>query len=185
MAAARETLGGLTHVRRGLRVPAMEAIPSELVGGANLVGEAECIDPALLFRPPTAVPCKVNHARLSTTLDNCCSHEIGAAGTGIHLNSIDHPFRMRVKQLGDEADDFDPRDGAHERDGRHIRARREGNDVALEAIGRAGARQDLSVDRHGRNISGDRDLLGTSSAVNTTKLTDRSAPERRRGFRQW
>jgi hypothetical protein len=43
----------------------------------------------------------------------------------------------------------------------------------------------LSVDRHGRNISGDRDLLGTSSAVNTTKLTDRSAPERRRGFRQW
>ena len=80
---------------------------------------------------------------------------------------------------------FDPRDGAHERDGRRIGASGEGNDVVLEAIGRAGARQDFDVDWHARNISGDRDRLRTSSPATRTKLTGKSALEPRDGLRQW
>ena len=168
-----------------LQLPAVEAIPAEFVGGANLVREAEGIDPALLFRPPPAIPRELNHAALSTTLDHSSPDEVGAARTGVHLHSIDHPFRMGMEQLSDEADDLDPRDGAHERDGRHISARREVNDVALEAIGRARARQDFGVDWHGRNISGDRRWLGASAPSKQTKLTAKSAPERRGGLRQW
>ena len=185
MTGGRETLGGLAGERRGLQLPAVETIPAELVGGANLVGEAERIDPALLFRPPPAIPRELYDPRLAAALDHCSPDEIRAARTGVHLNSIDHPFRMGMEQLSDEADDLDPRDGAHERDGRHISARREVNDVALEAIGRARARQDFGVDWHGRNISGDRDRLRTSSPATRTKLTGKSALERRDGLRQW
>ena len=168
-----------------MQLPALEAIPAELVGGANLVGEPEGIDPTFLFRPPAAIPGELDPTRLSTALDYCGPDEIGAARAGIHLNSIDYPLRMGVKQVGDEADDLDPRDGAHERNGRHIRARREGNDVAFEAIGRAGARQDFGVDWHGRNISGDRHRLGTSPPGKRTKLTGKSALARQGGLQQW
>ena len=186
MVERRETLGGLAGERSGLlEVPPVEAIPAEFVGGANLVGEAEGIDPALLFRPPPAIPRELNHARLSAAFDNRGPDEIGAARTGVHPQPIDHPFRMGMEQLVDEADDFDPRDGAHERDGGHIGTRRERNDVALETIGRAGARQDSGVDWHGRNISGDRHRLGTSHPLKKTKLTGESAPERQGGVRQW
>ena len=181
----RQTLGGLADEGGGLQLPVVEAIPAELVGGANLVGEAERIDPSLLFRPPPTVPRELYYPRLSSALDNRRPHEIGAARTGVHLNPIDHPFRMSMEQLGDESDDFDARDGAHECDGRHIGASREGNDVALEAIGRAGARQDFGVDWHGRNISGERYRLGTSSPPAKTKLTGKSALTRRGGLRQW
>ena len=186
MAERRETLGRLAGERSGLiEVPPVEAIPAELVGGANLVGEAEGIDPPLLFRPPPAIPRELNHSRLSAAFDNRGPDEIGAARTGVHPQPIDHPFRMGMEQLVDEADDFDPRDGADERDGGHIGTRRERNDVALETIGRAGARQDFGVDWHGRNISGARHRLGTSYPSNETKLTGESAPERQGGIRQW
>ena len=168
-----------------MQLPPLEAIPAELVGGANLVGEPERIDPTFLFRPPAAIPRELNHTRMATALDYCGPDEIGATRAGIHLNSIDYPFRMGVKQVGDEADDLDPRDGAHERNGRHFHARREGNDVALEAFGRAGARQDFGVDGHGRNISGDRHRPGTSPPAKRTKLTGRSALAGRSGLRQW
>jgi len=186
MPKVRGTLGVLAGEGcRLLEVPAVEAIPAEFVGGANLVGEAEGIDPALLFRPPPAIPRELNHARLSAAFDNRGPDEIGAARTGVHPQPIDHPFRVGMEQLVDEADDFDPRDGAHERDGGHIGTRRERNDVALETIGRAGARQDSGVDWHGRNISGHRHRLGTSHPLKKTKLTGESAPERQGGVRQW
>ena len=185
MTGARGTLGGLAGERYGLRLPVVEAVPAELVGGANLVGEAECIHPPFLFRPPPAIPRKLNHTGLSTALDHRGPAEIGAARTGVHLNSVDHPLRMGMEQLVDEPDDLDPRHGAHERDGRHIRARGEGNDVVLEAIGCAGARQDFGVDWHGRNISKDRCRPNTSFPAKKTKLTGESALARRGGFRQW
>ena len=179
------TLGGLGGEGHRVQLPAVEAIPAELVGGANLVGKAERVEPAFLFRPPPAVPREVDHAGLSTALDHRRPDEVGAARTGVHLHSIDHPFRMGMEQVRDQTDDLDPRDGTHERDGRHIGAGREGNDIALEAIGRAGAREDFRVDWHGRNISGDRCWLGASAPSTQTKLTARSAPERRGGLRQW
>lgn len=178
-------LGGLARRGHGLRLPAVEAIPAELVGGPNLVREAERVGPAFLFSPPPAIPRELNHAGLSATLDHRRPDEVGAARTGVHLHSIDHPFRMGIKQLGDQADDFDSRDRAHEGDRRHIGPRRERNDIALEAICRAGAREDFGVDWHGRNISGDRHRLGTSFPSKQTKLTGKSAPERRGGLRQW
>ena len=178
-------LGGVAGEGRRLQLPAVEAIPAELVGGPNLIGEAERIEPTLLFRAPSAIPRELNYAGLSTTFDHGGPDEVGAARTGVYLHSIDHPFRMSMEQVGDQTDNFDPRDGAHERDGRHIRPRREGNDVALEAFSRAGAREDVGVDWHGRNISGDWHRLGRSSPLQQTKLTGRSAPERQGGFRQW
>jgi len=185
MAGSRATLGRLACDGRRLRLPAVEAIPAELVGGPNLVRKAERVGPTLLFSPPPAIPRELNHAALSTTLDHSSPDEVGAARTGVHLHSIDHPFRMGMEQVRDQTDDLDPRDGTHERDGRHIGAGREGNDIALEAIGRAGARENFRVDWHGRNISEDRHWLGTSSRSNKTKLTGKSAPERRGGLRQW
>ena len=186
MTRGRETLGGLAAKGGGLlELPPVEAIPAELVGGANLVWKAECIDPALLFRPPPAIPREPNHPRLSAALDNRCPDEIGTAGTRVHLKPIDHPLRMGVEQLVDEADDLDSRDGAHECDGWHISARGEGNDVVLEAIGRAGARQDFGVDWHGRNISGSLHRLDTSYRAKKTKLTGESIRERGGGVRQW
>ena len=186
MPEGRETLGGRAAEGSGLlEVPPVEAIPAEFVRGANLVGEAEGVDPALLFRPPPAIPRELNHPRLSGAFDNRGPDEIGATRTGIHLKPIDHPFRMGMEQLVDEADDFDSRHGAYERDGRHIRARRERDDIVLESIGRAGTGQDLCVDWHGRNISGDRHRLGTSYPSKKTKLTGESTPERQGGIRQW
>ena len=179
------TLGGLGGEGHRVQLPAVEAIPAELVGGPNLVRKAERVGPTLLFSPPPAIPRELNHAALSTTLDHSSPDEVGAARTGVHLHSIDHPFRMGMEQVRDQTDDLDPRDGTHERDGRHIVAGREGNDIALEAIGRAGARENFRVDWHGRNISEDRHRLGTSSRSNKTKLTGKSAPERRGGLRQW
>ena len=186
MPDGRRTLGGFAAEKGGLlEVPPVEAIPAEFVGGAYLVGETEGIDPALLFRPPSAIPRELNHARLAAAFDNRGPDEIGATRTGVNLKPIDHPFRMGMEQLVDEADDFDPRDGAYERDGRHIGARRERDCVGLESIGRAGTGQDSGVDWHGRNISGHRHRLGTSYPSKKTKLTGESAPERQGGVRQW
>ena len=136
--------------------------------------------------PATGNPTRTRITRdSSAALDNRCPDEIGTAGTGVHLKPIDHPLRMGVEQLVDEADDLDSRDGAHERDGWHISARGEGNDVVLEAIGRAGARQDFGVDWHGRNISGRWRGLGTSCPSKKTKLTGESTRARRGSVRQW
>ena len=173
---AREALGELGADGRALlELPPVEAIPAEFVGGANLVREAEGIDPALLFRPPPAIPREPNHARLAPAFDDRGSDEIGTTRTGVDLQSIHHPFRMGMEQLVDEANDFDPRNGAHERDGRHIRARRERDHVGLESIGRAGTRQDFGVDWHGRNISKRLGFSGAGSFGRTTKLTAGSA----------
>ena len=186
MTRGGETLGGLAAKSGGLlELPPVEAIPAEFVGGANLVREAEGIDPALLFRPPPAIPREPNHARLAPAFDDRGSDEIGTTRTGVDLHSIHHPFGMGMEQLVDEANDFDPRNGAHERDGRHIRARRERDHVGLESIGRAGTRQDFGVDWHGRNISGRWHRLGTSSPSEKTKLAGESARERKGGVRQW
>ena len=183
---AREALGELgADGRVLLELPPVEAIPAEFVGGANLVREAEGIDPALLFRPPPAIPREPNHARLAPAFDDRGSDEIGTTRTGVDLHSIHHPFGMGMEQLVDEANDLDPRNGAHERDGRHIRARRESDHVGLESIGRAGTRQDFGVDWHGRNISGRWHRLGTSSPSEKTKLAGESARERKGGVRQW
>lgn len=178
-------LGGLACDGHGLQLPAVETIPAELVGGPNLVGEAERVDPAFLFRPPPAIPGELDHARLPAALDHCRPDEIGTARTRVHPNAIHHPFRMGMQQMGDESDDLDPRGGAHQRDGGHIGARREGEDVALEAIGRAGPCEDVGVDLHGRNISGDRGRLATSTPRKETKLTGKSTLERQGGLPPW
>ena len=183
---ARTTLGGLaSHGTGWLRVPSVEAIPPELVCRANLVGEAEGIHPAFLFRPPPAIPCELDDAGLPASLDDCGADEIGAPRPRIHLQPIDHPFRVGVQQLTDEADHLDTRDVPHEGDGRHVGARREGDDVVLEAVGRAGARQDFGVDRHGRNISGRWQRLGAANPATMTKLTAESARHAQGGFWQW
>jgi hypothetical protein len=186
MPDGRATLGGLAAEGSGLlELPPVEAVPAEFVGGANLVGEAEGIDPAFLFRSPSAIPCEPNHPRLSAAFDDRGPDEIGATRTGVDLKPIDHPLGMGMEQLVDEADDLDPRDRAHERDGRHIGARRERDHVGLESIGRAGTGQDFLVDWHGRNISGHRHRLGTAYRSKKTKLTGESAPERPGVVRQW
>jgi hypothetical protein len=82
---------------------------------------------------------------------------------------------MGVKQLIGEADDFDARHGAHQRDGRRLRASSKRDDVSLESLGSEAASEDLGVYRHRGNISGIASILGATGRSTLTKLTARSA----------
>lgn len=152
----------------------METVPAELVGGSDLIGEAERIDPALLFRAPTAVPGELDHAGLSAALDRDGSDEVRASRSGIDAQAIDSPLGMRVQQLVDEPDDLDARYVPYERDGRRLGAGGEGGNVSLEAFRGAGARQDLGINRHGRNISGTTPVSGAPTTAKQTNLTAQS-----------
>lgn len=178
------TLGGLAHGSAG-RLPMVEAVPAELIGGANLIGEAKGIDPALLFGAPAAVPGKLDDARLSAALDRDCSNEVRAARPRVNAQAIDGPFGMRVQQLVDEPDDLDPRDVADERDGRRLGARGKGSDVSLEAFRRARAREDLGINRHGRNISGTTSVSKPTATAIQTNLTVQSTRDGSSEKRQW
>jgi len=176
-------LGG--HTRVSVQLPAMETIPPEHVRRANLVGKPERIDPTLLLRPPAAVPCELDRARLSATLDRGKADEVGASRSGIDPNPLDHPFGVRVQELIDEAEHLDARDISHHGDRGRICARGECDDVRLEAFGGAAARQDLGVDWHGRNISAGSRPLGQAFPNEKTKLTDESAHAPRGAACQW
>ena len=163
----------------------MEAVPPELIGSANLVREAEGIHPALLFRPPPAIPGELDDSRLPASFDEGGADEIRASRARIHLQPVDHPLGVGMEQLVDQADHLDARDVPHQRDGWDVGTRREGDDVVLEAVGRAGARQDFGVDGHGRNISGRQHWPGTVGERTRTKLTTESAPDTQSRFWQW
>ena len=169
-------LGGLAE--RGLaraQLPVMEAVPPEFVGGADLVGEPERVDPTLLFGAPAAVPCELDDPRLATTFDSDRANEIRAARPCVDLQMLDEPFRMGMEQLIDEPDHFDPRHATDERDRRSLGAGCERGDVSFESLGRARAREDFGVNRHGRNISGWHRALRAAGPVIKTKLTGGSA----------
>ena len=60
---------GLAPAGAGVLVPALEAVPAELIGGADLIGKPVGIDPTLLLSPPSAVPGELEHARLTAAVD--------------------------------------------------------------------------------------------------------------------
>ena len=174
--AAGSALGGVA--KDGLRLaglPVVEAVPAELVGGADLIGESERIDPALLLRSPTAVPREFDHSRLPTTVHCEGANEVGATRACIHAQPLDDPLGMGVQELVDEADYLDARHIPHERDRRRFGAGCKSDHVSLEALRRARARQDLGIEGHGRNISGRRRLLGPPALWIRTKLAIGSA----------
>jgi hypothetical protein len=182
--------GGSLGAGAGLRgalvqLPPVEAIPPELIGGADLIGKSERVDPTLLLGPPAAVPGELDGAGLPATLDRHRPHEVRAPGAGVDAESLDRPFRVRVQQLADQADHLDARDIAHEGDRGRFCTRGECDDVGLEAIGGAGARQDLGVDWHGRNISARRAKLDRTTPSSKTKLTVQLAQPAAEAVRQW
>ena len=173
------SLGAAGRVQATLvQLPAVETVPPEFVGGANLIGEAERVDPALLFGAPATVPGELDGPRLSAALDCHGANEVGAPGSSIDAKAFDDPFGVGVQKLVDEADHLDARDVPHEGDRGRIGARGECDDVGLEACCGAGARQDLSVDWHGRNISAGSAGLGHRRFSGKTKLTASSARRR-------
>lgn len=133
-------------------LPVQEAVPAELVRGPDLVGEPERIDPALLFRPPAAVPGELEDAGLAAAFHDRRAHEVGAAGACVDPNALDREFRMRVQKLVDEPDHLDARHLAREDDRRRLGSGGERNDVGLEFTGGGRLRQYLGIYRHERNI---------------------------------
>ena len=184
LAAQDYALGGLADCV-AIRLPVVKAIPAELVRRANLIGEAERVDPTFLLCPPSAIPSELDQARLAAALDRYAPDEIGAARPCVDAESIDRPFRMSVQQLIDEADDLDPRNAADQRDGRRFRTGRERQDVSLEALRSARARKELGVYRHGRNISGKTSVLGALFPRMQTNLTGGSTLNAQRENRPW
>ena len=180
------SLGAGARLRGALvQLPPVEAIPPELIGGADLIGKSERVEPTLLLGPPAAVPRELDGAGLPATLDRYRTDEVRASGPGIDTQSLDHPFRVRVQELVDETDHLDARGIAHERDRGRFCTRGECDDVGLEAIGGAGARQDLGVDWHGRNISARGAELDRTTASWKTKLTVQLAQPAAEAVRQW
>jgi len=176
IAGASRALGALPPCRlRRVQLPAVEAVPTELVGGANLIGETIRVDPALLLRSPTTIPRELDEPSVSAAFHRDRAHEIGAARAPVDPQMVDRPLGMGVKQLIDEADHFDARDGAHQRDAGRLRASSKRDDVSLESLGSEAASEDLGVYGHGRNISGIASILGATSRSTWTKLTARSA----------
>jgi hypothetical protein len=157
------------------RLPPMEAVPAKLVRGADLIWVAVGINPALLLRSPTAVPRKLDHARLSAAFDRHRSDKVRATGPRVDVQSIDDPLRVGVQQLVDEPDHLDSRHRAREGDRWRLGATRKGEQICLESVSRARTAEDLSVDRHGRNISGDRLIRASLVSSRRTKLTAGSA----------
>jgi hypothetical protein len=161
-------------------LPAVKAVPAELVCSSDLVRETERVDPSLLFGAPAAVPGEFDHSRFSGTFDDYRADEIGAAGPGVDVQSLDRPLWVSVEDLVHETDQLDPRHGARVRDRRGIDTRREGDDVSLELLGGGRPREELGVYRHGRNISGGEGGSNTNVLSLQTKLTVRSEQPFRR-----
>ena len=163
---------------RGLRLarlPVLEAVPAELVGGADLIGEAKGIHPSLLLRSPTTVPRELDNSGMTTALDGYAADEIRAARPGVDAYALDHPLGVSVQQLIDEPDDLDARNSAHQRDRWRIETGCERMYVGLEAIRGAGPLQDFDVDWHWWNISVGQRVPRASASSSKTKLTAESA----------
>jgi len=166
-------------------VPALEAIPAELVGRADLVGKAECVYPALLFGSPAAIPGELEPSRIASTFNDNGPDEVRASRSRVHVHLFDRELGVRVKQLIDEPDHLDPRDVARQRDRARFRAGSEGDDVSFEGVRRAGAGQQFEVEWHGRNIQTDGSRSGSPRHPMRTKLTAGSAHGAGSGARQW
>ena len=156
-------------------LPAVEAVPAELVRRTDLIGEPIGVDPSFLLGPPATIPGELEHSRLATTLDDYRPDEVGAAGARVNVEPFDGPLRVRVKDLVDEPNHLDARDRVRVGDGWRLMARRQRDDVSLEAFAGGRAREELGIDRHGRNISrGRADAEATVRSLKT-KLTTGSA----------
>ena len=155
--------------------PPLKAVPTELICCTDLIGKAVRIHPPLLFGPPAAIPGELERTRLTGGFHQDRPDEIGAAGARVYVKALDRPFRVRVQQVVDEADHLDARHVPREGDRGSLLARDEGNDVGLEALAGTGAREDLGVDWHGRNISKRLGFSGAGSFGRKTKLTAGSA----------
>ena len=156
-------------------LPAVEAVPAELVRGPDLVREAERVHPSFLLGTPAAVPRELEHSRFPGAFDDDRADEIGAARPCVDVQSLDGPLGVGVKDLVHEADHLDPGNGARVGDRGGVDTRRQGDDVGLEAVGGGRSREELSVYRHGRNIPR-RDALSNTNVLSLqTKLTGESA----------
>ena len=171
--------------RRRALLPSLEAVPAELVGGANLVGVPIRIEPSLLLGPPSAVPREIEAAPLASTLDDDRSHEVRAPRTRVDVQPFDGELGVGMEQLIDQPDYLDPRNVAGNRNRGDLSARREGDDVGFELGGRARARQQSSVDGHGRNIQMVTARAGSAGLTTRTKLTAGSAQARPGPRSQW
>lgn len=80
-------------------LPALEAAPAELAGGARLVPESETVFPAELPRAPGAAPGECEAVDRLALVGQKLSREIGAAGTGGQSHSLDAELGMRVEEL--------------------------------------------------------------------------------------
>ena len=158
-------------------LPAVEAVPPELIRRADLIGESEGVDPAFLLGTPPAVTCELEYARFSSALDSSGPDEVGASRACVDVQALDRPFRVRVKNLVDEAEHLDARDDAGVGDRFGLEARCEREDVGLETIAGGRPREESGVNRHGRNISKRLSRAGATGFSLQTKLTGGSAQQ--------
>jgi len=163
------------HATRRVQLPTLEAVPPELVRGADLIREPKAVHPPFLLGPPAAVPRELDDATLAVAFDDERPDEIRAARPSVNAQAIDGPFGVRVEQLVDEADHLDARNWPHQGDRGRFSALGERDDIGFETFGREGTLDDLGVYRHGRNISGVPWFLGVHAAPSRTKLTVGSA----------
>ena len=155
--------------------PALKAVPAELICGADLIRKAVRVHPPLLFGPPAAIPGELEHTGLTGAFHHDGPDEVGATGAGVYVKTLDRPLGVRVQQVVDEADHLDARHVPGEGDRGGLRSRGEGDDIGLEALAGAGAREDLGVDWHGRNISKRGGFSDGDLVRRRTKLTAGSA----------
>ena len=156
-------------------LPNLEAVPAELVGGPDLVGEPVRVHPTFLLGPPAAVPSELEHAGLTAAFYDHGTNEIGAAGSRVEMKAFDRPFGMGVQELIDEPQHLDARHDVGVRDRRRVASRQQRGDVSFEAIGSRRPCQELVIDWHGRNISTRLSNAEESCTSLQTKLTARSA----------
>ena len=176
---------GLTPAGAGVLVPALEAVPAELVRSADLVRKPVRVEPSLLLGPPTTVPRELEEARVAGALYDHRTHEIRAPRPCVDVQPLDGELRVRMEQLVDEPYHLDPRDVAGQGDSGDLSAGSERDDVGFEPGRRARARQQLGVDGHGRNIQMSRPRAGSAGLDTRTKLTAESARPRQSCRSQW
>ena len=102
-AAEPNQINGEALESRNLLEPA-EALIAEGLGGANLIGIAEGVDPSLLFRTPEAIPLELETH--GAGFGNGDADVVRAPRVALDRNALERNFRVRFEESHDETQDF-------------------------------------------------------------------------------
>ena len=119
----------------------MKAAPVELLGGANLVGEAEVIRPPLLLRAPAAAPAEVEDVGRAAGTGLESADEIRASRRAGNRHAIHGHVGLVRQHLLEKPLDLHPRDVGVDPDAGCIAACEQQANIVLEALIRARTRE--------------------------------------------